>query len=311
MRCGLLVTVFEALGRDGRPKFNGHVIVVMPDADARDRLIESLHRSSVYVGRVDARPVDNWNGLTAYLLKEATPAAWFAAGKRFRRIRGSIPLGDLGGDRVVLSRDLRDALIASGRIAPFKRTYAKRQQSPPRGAVSHRCVRSPMADRPPLGPTPRPATMRMIRGRRSEQRPEAFLRRRAELVAEPEGQLVDAGGAVHGDGSSPRQSVHPRWVTHGCTANNAGGAGVSTVKPRQRPHWQRYDRAGAEIEAINERLNEVAEAVTWRRGPNPTLAEKEPLRAPQSIPPVASSRARSGSRPTRPMPRSARRNRNG
>jgi hypothetical protein len=128
MRWGLLATVFEALGRDRRPKFNAHVIVVMPDVNVRDRLIESLHRSSVYAGRVYARPVDEWNRLTAYLLKEATPQAWFGAGKSFRRIRGTIPLGDLGGDRVVLSRDLRDVLIASGRIAPFKRTYAKRQR---------------------------------------------------------------------------------------------------------------------------------------------------------------------------------------
>jgi hypothetical protein len=134
MRWGLLATVFEALGRDGRPKFNAHVIVVMPDADARDRLIESVHRSSVYAGHVDARPVENWNRLTSYLLKEGTSQAWFAAGRSFRRIRGSIPLGDLGGDRVVLSRDLRDLLIASATIQPFQRTYAKRQQSPPPGS---------------------------------------------------------------------------------------------------------------------------------------------------------------------------------
>jgi hypothetical protein len=210
MPCRLSVTVFEALGRDGQPRFNAHVIVVMPDAYARDRLIESLHRSSVYAGRVDARPADNWNGLTTYLLKEATPQAWFAAGKSFRRIRGSIPLGDLGGDRVVLSRDMKDALIASGRIATYQRTYAKRQPPSAPGAVFHRRARSRMADRPPLEPTPTPAAVPMIHGGRSEQRPEAFLRRRAELVAEPEGQLVDANGAVHGDGLSPRQSVRPR-----------------------------------------------------------------------------------------------------
>ena len=126
MRWGLLVTVFEALGRDGWPKFNAHVIVIMPDADARDRLIESLHRSSVYSGRVDVRPVDDWSRLTAYLLKEATPAAWFGAGKRFRRIKGSIPLGELGGNRVVLSLDLKAALIDAGRIEPYRRSYAKR-----------------------------------------------------------------------------------------------------------------------------------------------------------------------------------------
>jgi hypothetical protein len=198
MRYGLLATVFEALGRDGRPKFNAHVIVVMPDADARDRLIESLHRSSVYAGRVDARPVDNWNGLTAYLLKEGTSQAWFAAGKSFRRIRGSIPLGDLGGDRVVLSHDLRDLLIASATIQP----------SPRPRAVSDRRPRSHTVDRPPLEPTPLP-TPTPAAGC-GERQPEAFPRRIAELVAEPEGQLVDADGAVHSDGPSPRQSVRPR-----------------------------------------------------------------------------------------------------
>jgi hypothetical protein len=201
MRWGLSVTVFEALGRDRQPKFNAHVIVVMPDADARDRLIESLHRSSVYVGRVDARPVANWSGLTAYLLKEATPAAWFAAGKAFRRISGSIPLGDLGGDRVLLSRDLRDVLIATGRIEPFQRSYAKREWSPPPRAVSLRRPRSHTADRPPLELTPTPTTTPAAG--RSERRPEAFLRRRVELVADPEG----ADQAVHGDDLQARQEM--------------------------------------------------------------------------------------------------------
>ena len=125
------MTVFEALGRDGRPKFNAHVIAIMPDADARDRLIESLHRSSVYSGRVDVRPVDDWSRLTAYLLKEATPQAWFGAGKSFRRIKGSIPLGKLGGNRVVLSLDLKAALIDAGRIEPYRRSYAKRLPKAP------------------------------------------------------------------------------------------------------------------------------------------------------------------------------------
>jgi hypothetical protein len=324
MRCGLLATVFEALGRDGRPKFNAHVIVVMPDAHARDRLIESLHGSSVYGGHVDARPVENWNRLTTYLLKEGTSQAWFAARKSFRRIRGSIPLRDLGGDRVVLSRDLRGLLIATGRIQPFQRTYAKRQRSPFPQAVAHRRARSLTAGRRPLEPTPTPipAVGAHLWGPR---RPEAFLRR-AELVAEAEGRLVDPGGAVHGDGLSPRQSVRPRrsaaesarrpiveWLnTHPvssdpdtcCWCNEpersgdvllpfgvepmgrawphgkCGGVGVSTAKPRRRSHWQRCDCAPAEIEAINERLNEIAEAVTLPNLParrEPDLAEKEPL----------------------------------
>jgi hypothetical protein len=52
-----------------------------------------------------------WRGLPRYLLKEATQQAWHGAGKSFRRVGGSIPLGDLGGNRVILSRDLRDALV--------------------------------------------------------------------------------------------------------------------------------------------------------------------------------------------------------
>ena len=131
MRRGLLATVFEALGRDHQPKFNAHVIAIMPDRCCTRRLIDSLHRSSVYAGHVDARPVDNWSRLTTYLLKEATPQAWFGAGKRFRRIRGSIPLGKLGGNRVVLSLDLKAALIHAGRIEPYRRSYAKRLPKAP------------------------------------------------------------------------------------------------------------------------------------------------------------------------------------
>jgi len=74
-----------------------------------------------------AKPVVDWPGLTGYLLKEATPQAWYGAKKSFRRIKGSIPLGELGGDRVALSSDLKDTLLRSGRIEPYRRTYAKRQ----------------------------------------------------------------------------------------------------------------------------------------------------------------------------------------
>jgi hypothetical protein len=46
--------------------------------------------------------------------------------KGFRRVGGSIPLGARGGNRVILSRDLRDALVRGGKIEPYSRTYAKR-----------------------------------------------------------------------------------------------------------------------------------------------------------------------------------------
>jgi len=55
----------------------------------------------------------------------------YAYKRDIRRVRGSIPLGALGGDRVILSRDLRDALVNLGRIAPYRRTYAKRLPKAP------------------------------------------------------------------------------------------------------------------------------------------------------------------------------------
>jgi len=85
-----------------------------------------LLNGSVYGEHVDARPVVNWPGLTGYLLKEATPQAQYRKG--FRRVGGSIPLGELGGDRVALSNDLRDTLVRNGKIEPYRRTYAKRQK---------------------------------------------------------------------------------------------------------------------------------------------------------------------------------------
>ncbi len=33
---------------------------------------------------------------------------------------------ELGGDRVALSKDLKDTLLRNGRIEPYRRTYAKR-----------------------------------------------------------------------------------------------------------------------------------------------------------------------------------------
>ena len=72
MRRALSTTVFEALGRGRQPKFGAHIVAVMPNATARDRLIESLGGSAAYGKHIDARPVTNWHGLPRYLLKEAT-----------------------------------------------------------------------------------------------------------------------------------------------------------------------------------------------------------------------------------------------
>ena len=131
MRRAIFITVFEALGRDKQPKFGAHVVALMPNVAARDKLVDSLNGSKVYARHVLAEPVTDWPGLTGYLLKEATPQAWWGARKRFRRVGGPIPLGELGGDRVVPSNDLKDALLRAERIKPYRRTYAKRRSKAP------------------------------------------------------------------------------------------------------------------------------------------------------------------------------------
>jgi hypothetical protein len=123
------ITVFEALGRDKQPKFGAHIVALMPSAPARDKLIAVLN-GAAYGAHVLAKPVVDWPGLTGYLLKEATPQAWYGARKSFRRVGGSIALGELGGDRVVPSNDLKETLLRGGRIASYRRTYAKRQPQP-------------------------------------------------------------------------------------------------------------------------------------------------------------------------------------
>ena len=132
MRRRLRATVIEARDRQKQPKLHAHIIVVLPNGAARDKVCESVNSSRAYrtfgeAVTVRAKRVWRWSGLLTYLLKEATPQAWFGARKSFRRVGGSIPLGERGGNRVVLSRDLRDALVRSGRVKPYVRSYAKRR----------------------------------------------------------------------------------------------------------------------------------------------------------------------------------------
>jgi hypothetical protein len=139
MRRVLMTTVFEARDRKKREKFGSHIVAVMPDATARDGAVDGLNGSSAYADLaagfsesgypVVAKPVTKWATLMTYLAKEATPQAAYRKG--FRRVGGSIPLGVRGGDRVILSRDLRATLVRSGKVEPYRRTYAKRLPKAP------------------------------------------------------------------------------------------------------------------------------------------------------------------------------------
>jgi hypothetical protein len=119
------LTVFEALGRDKLPKFGAHIVAHLPTAALRDKLIASLNTSKAFAGHLDVGDVYEFSGLTGYLLKEGTQQARWRKG--YRTVGGSIPLGELGGDRVILSPHLRDTLFELGRIEPYQRTNAKRQ----------------------------------------------------------------------------------------------------------------------------------------------------------------------------------------
>ena len=72
--------------------------------------------------------------------EEATQQAWYAAPKSFRHIGGSILLANSAGTGSSSPQIYRDALIVSGRIAPYRCMYAKRQPSRPPPAALADCV---------------------------------------------------------------------------------------------------------------------------------------------------------------------------
>lgn len=111
------------------PSVHTNIIITMPDQAAVAQLIERFFNSA-NGARLYAQAVTDWDRLPGYLAGEATSQAWFKARRAFPRTRGSHPLGEGGGDRVRLSRDLEAALLRSGKIEPRRRTYARRSLPP-------------------------------------------------------------------------------------------------------------------------------------------------------------------------------------
>ena len=123
-RSGAPRYVLELL--EGACEVHSNIIAPVPRGLAARSLIERVERSGVYGDHAKGQLVRDVDGLMGYLRKEATPEAHFAFGYRFRREKGSHPLGEGGGDRVRLSRDLEHAMLATGRMQPRTRTYRKR-----------------------------------------------------------------------------------------------------------------------------------------------------------------------------------------
>ena len=115
-RAGLEPLYIEVL--EGKHQVHSHIIACMPI-----KIAEKLNRYC-FSHYIDVRPVKNIKNLRNYLLKEATPQA--AYGTDIRRDKGSHGLGKGGGDRVRMSKALKERLLQLGLIEPHCRTNASR-----------------------------------------------------------------------------------------------------------------------------------------------------------------------------------------
>jgi hypothetical protein len=124
MRKCLYLEILEA-----KPNIHSHLIVVVPDEGGAKILTDKLHSSKKYRKHVLVEQIYDVEGIKNYLSGEATTQAWYGAGKRFTRVRGSHLLGSGGGDRVRLSRGLERLLKGSELLSKRKKSYAKKLKS--------------------------------------------------------------------------------------------------------------------------------------------------------------------------------------
>lgn len=121
---------------EGRPAYHANIIFPLHGPKGT-RLVERLRNSPLFPGDVLLiQRTYGVHGLIGYLAKERTPQAAYIRGLRMKkRLRGSHPLGEGGGDRVRLSKALYRDLVAAERIAPWQRVYARRSLPKPAGAA--------------------------------------------------------------------------------------------------------------------------------------------------------------------------------
>lgn len=114
---------------EGTYAVHTNIVAPTPLGLAADDVIARLLASQTYGAGLQggAQPVSDLRGLRNYLLKESTPQAWVAAGRSFRRELGSHRLGEGGGDRLRLSRELENDMLEARLIEPRRRTYACRR----------------------------------------------------------------------------------------------------------------------------------------------------------------------------------------
>ncbi len=120
---------------EGEPTVHSHIIGATPSGSKPHEIVERLKQSRVYGDNLEGGPVTDAAGLVDYLSKEATPQAHYAACRSFTRNKGPHKLGDGGGDRVRLSRQLDADLLRKGLVERRRRTYRKHGLKPPPRAL--------------------------------------------------------------------------------------------------------------------------------------------------------------------------------
>jgi hypothetical protein len=111
---------------EGHPAVHSNILFPLDGPNA-ERLIAGLLRSQKYSG--DELDINRGNAdrFLNYCSKErVTQARYVGVGKLAKRLPGSHPLGKGGGDRLRLSRALKDQLIDEGLIRPYRRRYSVR-----------------------------------------------------------------------------------------------------------------------------------------------------------------------------------------
>ena len=125
---------------EGRPAVHSNILFPLGGPKAQ-RLIAGLLRSENFPGdKLRIRKAKGASWFVAYCSKErVTQARYVGVGRLAKRLPGSHPLGAGGGDRVRLSKALKDQLLEEGLMRPYRQHYAAR--SLPRTAI-HRSRRA-------------------------------------------------------------------------------------------------------------------------------------------------------------------------
>ena len=112
---------------EGRPAVHSNILFPLGGPKAQ-RLIDGLLRSENFQGdELHIRKAKGASWFVPYCSKErVTQARYVGVGRLAKRLPGSHPLGAGGGDRVRLSKALKDQLFEEGLMRPYRQHYAAR-----------------------------------------------------------------------------------------------------------------------------------------------------------------------------------------